>query len=101
MSAHAEAYAAGEMKHGPIALIDALVPVTAITPSGPPFDKTACNLHEATARGGQISAFTDAEGAGWLQDLPTGTIVLPTVEPYVAPILHAIAVQMLASKWRY
>src|SRR5205823_8892899 len=54
---HAEAYAAGEMKHGPIALIDAAVPVIAITPSGPLFEKTASNLKEAAARGGKIIVF--------------------------------------------
>ncbi len=93
---HAEGYAAGEMKHGPIALIDAQVPVLAITPSGPLFEKTASNLQEAAARGGQIIAFTDAEGAIKLHNIATETIVLPTVNPFVAPILYAIAVQMLA-----
>jgi glucosamine--fructose-6-phosphate aminotransferase (isomerizing) len=93
---HAEGYAAGEMKHGPIALIDTLVPVLAIIPSGPLFEKTASNLQEAAARGGQIVAFTDAEGAIKLHNIATETIVLPTVDPFVAPILYAIAVQMLA-----
>ena len=57
---HAEGYAAGEMKHGPIALIDRSVPVVAIAPSGPLFEKTASNLQEAAARGGQVIAFSDA-----------------------------------------
>lgn len=93
---HAEAYAAGEMKHGPIALIDRSVPVIAIAPSGPLFEKTASNLHEAAARGGQLIVFSDAAGAAKLRDIATDTIVLPTVDPFVAPILHAVPVQMLA-----
>ena len=59
---HAEGYAAGEMKHGPIALIDRTVPVIAVAPSGPLFEKTASNLQEAAARGGQIVVFSDAAG---------------------------------------
>jgi glucosamine--fructose-6-phosphate aminotransferase (isomerizing) len=93
---HAEAYAAGEMKHGPIALIDSAVPVIAIAPSGPLFEKTASNLQEAAARGGRIIVFSDAAGAARLGDIATETIVLPSVEPFVAPILYAIAVQLLA-----
>ena len=93
---HAEAYAAGEMKHGPIALIDSAVPVIAIAPSGPLFEKTASNLQEAAARGGRIIVFSDAAGAARLGDISTETIVLPSVEPFVAPILYAIAVQLLA-----
>ena len=70
---HAEGYAAGEMKHGPIALIDANVPVIALCPSGPLFEKTASNLQEAAARGGRIMAFTDAEGrAGAARASPSG-----------------------------
>ncbi len=93
---HAEAYAAGEMKHGPIALIDKAMPVIAIVPSGPLFEKTASNLQEAAARGGQIVVFSDAEGAAKLQTIAAETIVLPTVDPFAAPILYAIAVQLLA-----
>ena len=93
---HAEGYAAGEMKHGPIALIDATVPVIALAPSGPLFEKTLSNLQEAAARGGRIIAFTDAEGAPALRRFASRVVVLPTVDPFVAPILHAIPVQMLA-----
>jgi len=93
---HAEGYAAGEMKHGPIALIDPNVPVIAAVPSGPLFEKTASNLQEAAARGGRLVVFTDAEGAGKLSAIATETIVLPTVDPFVAPILYAIPVQLLA-----
>jgi glutamine---fructose-6-phosphate transaminase (isomerizing) len=93
---HAEGYAAGEMKHGPIALIDASVPVIAIVPSGPLFEKTASNVQEAAARGGQVIVFSDAAGAAKLRGIATETIVLPTVDPFVAPILYAIPVQVLA-----
>ena len=93
---HAEGYAAGEMKHGPIALIDPRVPVIAIAPSGPLFDKTASNLQEAAARGGQLIVFSDAAGAAKLRGIAAETVVLPAVDPFVAPILYAIPVQLLA-----
>jgi glucosamine--fructose-6-phosphate aminotransferase (isomerizing) len=93
---HAEGYAAGEMKHGPIALIDSSVPVIAIVPSGPLFEKTASNLQEAAARGGQVIVFSDAAGAAKLKGIATETVVLPAVDPFVAPILYAIPVQLLA-----
>jgi glucosamine--fructose-6-phosphate aminotransferase (isomerizing) len=93
---HAEGYAAGEMKHGPIALIDKDVPVICIVPPGPLFEKTASNLQEAAARGGQIVIFTDEAGAGKLRSIATETIVLPRVDQFVAPILYAIPVQLLA-----
>jgi len=93
---HAEGYAAGEMKHGPIALIDAQVPVIAIVPSGPLFEKTASNVQEAAARGGQVIVFSDAEGAAKLKGISVETVILPAVDPFVAPILYAIPVQMLA-----
>jgi glutamine---fructose-6-phosphate transaminase (isomerizing) len=93
---HAEGYAAGEMKHGPIALIDRNVPVISIAPSGPLFEKTASNLQEAAARGGQVIVLSDEAGAARLRGIATQTIVLPTVDPFVAPILYAIPVQLLA-----
>ena len=93
---HAEGYAAGEMKHGPIALIDPAVPVIAIVPSGPLFEKTASNLQEAAARGGQVIVFSDAAGAEKLRGIADETVVLPRVDPFVAPILYAIPVQLLA-----
>jgi len=93
---HAEAYAAGEMKHGPIALIDKSVPVIAIAPSGPLFEKTASNLQEAAARGGQIIVLSDAVGAAKLNKIAAEIIVMPGVDPFVAPILYAIPVQLLA-----
>ncbi len=93
---HAEGYAAGEMKHGPIALIDKDVPVIAIVPSGPLFEKTASNLQEAAARSGQVIVFSDEAGAKKLRGIAKETIVMPTVDPFVAPILYAIPVQLLA-----
>jgi glutamine---fructose-6-phosphate transaminase (isomerizing) len=93
---HAEGYAAGEMKHGPIALIDPAVPVIAIAPSGPLFEKTASNLQEAAARGGQVIVFSDSAGAAKLRGIAAETVILPAVDPFVAPILYAIPVQMLA-----
>jgi glutamine---fructose-6-phosphate transaminase (isomerizing) len=93
---HAEGYAAGEMKHGPIALIDPSVPVIAVAPSGPLFEKTASNLQEAAARGGQIIVFSDAAGAAKLEGIAAETIVMPTIDPFVAPILYAIPLQLLA-----
>jgi glucosamine--fructose-6-phosphate aminotransferase (isomerizing) len=93
---HAEGYAAGEMKHGPIALIDPDVPVIAIVPSGPLFEKAASNVHEAAARGGQMIVFSDATGAEKLRGIAAETVVLPAVDAFVAPILYAIPVQLLA-----
>ncbi|MBV9749118.1 MAG: glutamine--fructose-6-phosphate transaminase (isomerizing), partial [Acetobacteraceae bacterium] len=93
---HAEGYAAGEMKHGPIALIDRDVPVIAVCPSGKLFEKTASNLQEAAARGGQIVAFTDAAGAARLRGLTQDVVVLPDCDPFAAPILYAVPVQILA-----
>jgi len=93
---HAEGYAAGEMKHGPIALIDRQVPILAIAPSGPLFEKTASNVQEAGARGGQVVVLSDAAGCAKLRSISAEVIELPTVDPFVAPVLHAIAAQMLA-----
>ncbi|MBL6081965.1 glutamine--fructose-6-phosphate transaminase (isomerizing) [Belnapia sp. T18] len=93
---HAEGYAAGEMKHGPIALIDSDVPVIALCPSGPLFEKTASNLQEAAARGGRVMAFTDAEGEAALRRFAERVIVLPRIGEFATPILYAIPVQLLA-----
>jgi glucosamine--fructose-6-phosphate aminotransferase (isomerizing) len=93
---HAEGYAAGELKHGPIALIDKSVPVIAICPSGPLFEKTASNLQEAAARGGQIIVFSDEAGAARLRPIASETVILPVIDPFAAPILYALPVQMLA-----
>lgn len=93
---HAEAYAAGEMKHGPIALIDEEVPVIAIAPKDDLFEKTASNVQEAAARGGKIIVFSDADGVKALGDIVYKSIQLPTVHPFVSPILYAIPIQLLA-----
>ena len=93
---HAEGYAAGEMKHGPIALIDRQVPILLIVPSGPLFEKTASNVQEAGARGGQIVVLSDAAGCARLRGIAVEALELPAVDPFVAPILHAVPLQMLA-----
>jgi glucosamine--fructose-6-phosphate aminotransferase (isomerizing) len=93
---HAEAYAAGEMKHGPIALIDEAVPIIAIVPKDHLFEKTASNIQEAAARGGKIVAFSDAEGIAALGDIVSDAIILPKIHPFVSPILYAVPAQLLA-----
>ena len=93
---HAEGYAAGEMKHGPIALIDELVPVVVVAPSDPVFDKTASNFEQVKARGGKLVLMTDQAGAARLAAQAAATVTLPPVDPVVAPILYTIPVQMLA-----
>ncbi|MBV1837701.1 glutamine--fructose-6-phosphate transaminase (isomerizing) [Acetobacter estunensis] len=93
---HAEAYAAGEMKHGPISLIDRTVPIVATIPSGRLFDKTLSNLQEAKARGGRLLTFTDEGSAARLQGIAEQVIPLPQVHPFVTPIIQTIGVQILA-----
>ena len=93
---HAEGFAAGELKHGPIALVDEGVPVIVIAPSDALFEKTASNMQEVIARGAQVVFLSDAAGVARLGDLAAATIELPTVDPFVAPILYAIPVQLLA-----
>lgn len=93
---HAEGYAAGEMKHGPIALIDERVPIICIAPSDKLFEKTASNIQEVMARGGKVIVFSDTKGAALLSDGAHATIGLPAVDAFVSPILYAIPVQLLA-----
>ena len=93
---HAEGYAAGEMKHGPIALIEDNVPVIVIAPSDSLFDKTASNMQEVIARGGRVIFLSDREGIKRLGGIAAATIELPDVDPFVAPILYTIPVQLLA-----
>lgn len=93
---HAEAYAAGEMKHGPIALIDESVPIIAIAPHDHLFEKTASNIQEAAARGGRIIAISDADGIAALGSIVSESIILPKVHPFVTPILYAIPAQLMA-----
>ncbi|HEY2357872.1 MAG TPA: glutamine--fructose-6-phosphate transaminase (isomerizing) [Phenylobacterium sp.] len=92
---HAEGYAAGELKHGPIALIDEATPVIVIAPTDPLFEKTVSNMSEVAARGGPIVLITDAEGA---RHAPPGArvIVGPTCDPLIAPLVYAPPIQLLA-----
>ena len=93
---HAEGYASGEMKHGPIALIDEDVPLIVIAPSGPLFDKTISNMHEAMARGAQVVLISDAAGLAAAGDGLVATLEMPTVHPVIAPLVYAVPVQLLA-----
>ena len=93
---HAEGYAAGELKHGPIALIDETMPVIVIAPHDPWFEKTVSNMQEVAARGGNIILITDDKGAEETGLDTMATIVMPTAHPVVAPIVHSIPVQLLA-----
>jgi glucosamine--fructose-6-phosphate aminotransferase (isomerizing) len=93
---HAEGYAAGEMKHGPIALIDESVPVIVIAPSGPLFDKTVSNMQEVQARGGKVVLISDAEGLSSAGENALATIEMPKVHPLIAPLVYAVPVQLLA-----
>ncbi len=94
---HAEGYAAGELKHGPIALVEADVPVVVLAPSGELFEKTISNLEECAARGARIVLITDRAGCRAVADhAGIETIVMPDVHPFVAPILAAIPLQLLA-----
>jgi glutamine---fructose-6-phosphate transaminase (isomerizing) len=93
---HAEGYAAGEMKHGPIALIDEGVPVVVCAPSGPLFEKSAANVQEVAARGGKVILLSDAAGLARAGDLAAHVVELPAVDPFVAPILYSLPMQLLA-----
>ena len=93
---HAEGYAAGEMKHGPIALIDDAVPVIVIAPSGPLFEKTVSNMQEVQARGGKVVLISDAEGIAEAGEGCVATIQMPKVHPLIAPLVYAVPVQLLA-----
>jgi glucosamine--fructose-6-phosphate aminotransferase (isomerizing) len=93
---HAEGYAAGEMKHGPIALIEDDVPVIVIAPSDRLFEKTASNTQEVIARGGKVIFLSDAAGVKAFVGKVAEVVELPAVDPFVAPILYAIPVQLLA-----
>ena len=93
---HAEGYAAGEMKHGPIALIDESVPVIVIAPNNQLFEKTASNTQEVLSRGGRVILFSDGEGIKKLGGLVEAAFELPHMDPFVDPILYTIPVQLLA-----
>jgi glucosamine--fructose-6-phosphate aminotransferase (isomerizing) len=93
---HAEGYAAGELKHGPIALIDENMPVVVIAPYDRVFEKTVSNMQEVAARGGNIILMTDAKGAAEATISSLVTIVLPDMDATFTPIVYAVPVQLLA-----
>ncbi len=93
---HAEGYASGELKHGPIALVDKNVPVIVLAPTDPLFDKTVSNMQEVMARGGKVLLITDAKGARAASEGCWKTLILPEVQPALAPILYALPAQLLA-----
>ena len=93
---HAEGYAAGELKHGPIALIEDGTPVIVLAPFDRLFEKTISNLQEVASRGAHIILITDEEGASHAASMADNMIVLPTSDSFVAPIITTIAIQLLA-----
>jgi glucosamine--fructose-6-phosphate aminotransferase (isomerizing) len=93
---HAEGYASGELKHGPIALIDARVPVIVMAPRDALFDKTVSNMQEVMARHGKVLLISDARGIAEAGHGVWRSLTLPEVEPTFAPILYAIPAQLLA-----
>ncbi len=93
---HAEGYAAGELKHGPIALIDETMPVVVIAPHDGVFDKTVSNMQEVAARGGRLILVSDAKGAAAAGGQSVVTLTMPTVPAVVGPLVYAVPVQLLA-----
>jgi glutamine---fructose-6-phosphate transaminase (isomerizing) len=93
---HAEGYAAGELKHGPIALIDETMPVVVIAPHDRVFDKTVSNMQEVAARGGRLILVTDSEGAAAAAGQSAVTLTLPTMPATVGPLVYAVPVQLIA-----
>ncbi|QCK87649.1 glutamine--fructose-6-phosphate transaminase (isomerizing) [Phreatobacter aquaticus] len=93
---HAEGYAAGELKHGPIALIDEEMPVIVIAPFDHIYEKTVSNMQEVAARGGQIILVTDAKGAEHAEVKTIATIVVPDVPATIAPIVYSVPIQLIA-----
>ncbi|HEV8034202.1 glutamine--fructose-6-phosphate transaminase (isomerizing) [Yoonia sp.] len=93
---HAEAYASGELKHGPIALVDKHVPIIVMAPRDSLFEKTVSNMQEVMARGGKVLLITDQKGAAEASAGVWETIIMPEVDPFLAPILYAVPAQLLA-----
>ena len=93
---HAEGYAAGELKHGPIALIDENMPVFVIAPYDGIYEKTVSNMQEVAARGGRIVLITDAKGAEESGGAAENTVIMPDMSDIVAPIIYALPVQLIA-----
>lgn len=93
---HAEGYAAGELKHGPIALIEQDTPVIVIAPDDELFEKTVSNLQEVAARGARVVLMTDPKGADTAKNLSNSIMILPAASPLCAPIIQAVGQQLLA-----
>ncbi|WP_116654489.1 glutamine--fructose-6-phosphate transaminase (isomerizing) [Pelagibacterium sediminicola] len=93
---HAEGYAAGELKHGPIALVDGDTPVVVIAPSDELFEKTLSNMEEVSARGGPVILITDTAGAAHVAGRNVTVVALPGTDPFIAPIVAALPLQLLA-----
>jgi glutamine---fructose-6-phosphate transaminase (isomerizing) len=93
---HAEGYAAGELKHGPIALIDETMPVVVIAPHDRVFEKTVSNMQEVAARGGRLILVTDAKGAAAAEGQALATLTLPIMPTAVGPLVYAVPVQLIA-----
>ena len=93
---HAEGYAAGELKHGPIALIDEDMPVIVVAPHDALFEKTVSNMQEVAARGGRIILITDAKGASEAGIETEATIIMPDMAPTFAAIVYAVPIQLIA-----
>ena len=93
---HAEGYAAGELKHGPIALIDEQTPVVVVAPHDALFEKTLSNMQEVNARGGKLIVITDAAGAVACADIARHIIMIPACDPFIAPLVYSVPIQLLA-----
>jgi len=93
---HAEAYASGELKHGPIALVDKHVPVVVMAPRDPLFDKSVSNMQEVMARKGKVVLISDAQGLEEAGEGAWVTVEMPTIPDVVAPIVYAVPAQLLA-----
>jgi glutamine---fructose-6-phosphate transaminase (isomerizing) len=93
---HAEGYAAGELKHGPIALIDELTPVVVVAPHDNLFEKTLSNMQEVAARGGKLILISDAAGHAAAGDIVQHRIFAPTCDPFISPLVYSVPIQLLA-----
>jgi len=93
---HAEGYGAGELKHGPIALIDKNVPIIVIAPEDEYFAKTASNVREVAARGGKVIVISTKKGCAELADVTYKAVVMPQVDNFITPLIYSVPVQLLA-----
>jgi glutamine---fructose-6-phosphate transaminase (isomerizing) len=93
---HAEGYAAGEMKHGPIALIDEDVPIIVMAPHDAVFEKTISNMQESMARGGKVVLISDARGISAAGQQAWATVEVPETDELIAPLVYSLPMQMLA-----